>query len=240
MSTAIIGGSGFTQLPELAVTRRAKVSTPFGAPSAPLLFGALGGREYIFLSRHGASHTIAPHRINYRANLRALKDAGASRVVAFAAVGGIGENFSPGKLALPHQLIDYTWGRAHSFCDGVEGTLRHIDFEPPYDETLRAKIIQAARTAGVEIIPRATYAVMQGPRLETAAEIDRIERDGANLVGMTGMPEASLARELELPYACIALIMNPAAGRGEIERECMLRELQGCARLALKILLQLE
>ncbi|MGR3983721.1 MAG: S-methyl-5'-thioinosine phosphorylase [Gammaproteobacteria bacterium] len=239
MSTAIIGGSGFENLPGLEIARRDAAATPFGAPSAPLLFGRLGGGEVVFISRHGNGHSIAPHRVNYRANLWAVKQAGAARVVAFAAVGGIRPEFAPGTLALPDQLIDYTWGRAHTFSDDG-GDVQHIDFAAPYDASLRAEILDAARRAGVDLAARATHAVTQGPRLESAAEIDRIERDGAGIVGMTGMPEAALARELGLPYAAIAMVINPAAGRAPgLDRAAMEMHLQTGAALAMKIIMRM-
>ncbi|MGR3914654.1 MAG: S-methyl-5'-thioinosine phosphorylase [Gammaproteobacteria bacterium] len=252
MSTAIIGGSGFADLPGLEVARRDAALTPYGAPSAPLLFGRLGGREVVFISRHGAGHSIAPHRVNYRANLWALKQAGAARVVALAAVGGIAAQYAPGTLALPHQLIDYTWGRAHTFFD-CDDDVRHIDFAAPYDASLRTEILAAARRAGAGLAERAVHAVTQGPRLESAAEIDRLERDGAGIVGMTGMPEAALARELCLPYAAIAMVINPAAGRAPgfdrqpglerapgIDRAAMEMHLRACAALAMKILMRMS
>ncbi len=247
MTTALIGGSGFAELPGLEAARGEDADTPFGAPSAPLVFGKLGGREVVFINRHGARHDIAPHRVNYRANLWALKQAGARRVIAFAAVGGIAAEFAPGKLALPDQVIDYTWGRAHTFFDGegIEGFsgVTHIDFTAPYDESLRAEILGAAKRAGVELAARATLAVTQGPRLESPAEINRLERDGAGLVGMTGMPEASLARELELPYAAIAMVINPAAGRAPgpgVDFAGMEKYLRDGAARAVKIVMRMS
>ena len=229
MITAIIGGSGFCGLPGMQIARRETMETPFGAPSAPLVFGKLEKCECVFINRHG-DHGLAPHRVNYRANLWALQKSGAARVVAFNAVGGIGKSFAPGALALPDQIIDYTYGRAHTFHDGDE--VHHIDFAEPYDAKLRAEIMSAAQEAGVALAAHATHAVTQGPRLESAAEIDRLERDGAGIVGMTGMPEAALARELNLPYAAVAIVINPAAGRAPgLDRAAMARHLQdGVAR----------
>ena len=216
MSTlGIIGGTGLAQVDALEVTREETVATPFGAPSAPLLHGQLGGRPCVFLARHGAGSPLAPHAINYRANLWALRGAGVGRVIAVNAVGGIGDAFAPGTVLVPVQLIDYSWGRAHSYCDGLDQPLRHVDFTVPYSPGLRAALIEAAARAGIEAHDGGTYAVTQGPRLETAAEIDRLSRDGCDVVGMTGMPEAALARELELEYACCAAVVNWAAGRGE-------------------------
>lgn len=216
-AAALIGGSGFQRVPGLEVARAETVETPFGAPSAPLQFGVLAGREWIFLRRHGAGHRIPPHRVNYRANLWALRAAGARRVVACAAVGGIDSALGVGDIVVPAQLIDCTWGRAHTFFDGDSsalGGLQHIDFSAPYCAKLRAEILASAGRAGVAAVDGGVYAVTQGPRLETAAEIDQLERAGASIVGMTGMPEAALARELGLDYATIAIVVNPAAGRG--------------------------
>jgi len=212
---AIIGGSGFGQIKELHITRKKRVQTPFGKPSAPLIFGEFGGKEIIFLPRHGEGHTIPPHQINYRANIWALKDAGAKKIVGMGAVGGIRQDMAPGCLAIPDQIIDYTWGRQHTFFEQQQGKVVHVDFTDPYCEKLRADLIEAGQSAGVELIPDGTYGATQGPRLESAAEINRMERDGSDLVGMTGMPEAALARELELSYASCAVVANWAAGRSD-------------------------
>lgn len=212
---AIIGGSGLTELPGLAVSGRQIVRTPYGEPSGPLTFGKVGEGLVVFLARHGYGHTLAPHEINYRANLWALRDKGVTRVLALCTVGGIAPDLGGGKLAIPHQIIDYTWGRKSTFFEGAEEPVVHVDFTHPYCEETRAMIAVAAADAGVAVVARGTYAAVQGPRLETAAEIDRLERDGADMVGMTGMPEAILARELRLPYAALAAVANAAAGRGE-------------------------
>jgi len=211
---AIIGGSGLTKLSTLAVARREVVRTPYGDPSSALLFGQIAGRDAVFLARHGHGHTIPPHRVNYRANLWALKNRGATAVLAVASVGGI-RDVAPGDLVLPHQLVDYTHDREATFFDGGDQRVVHVDFTHPYAPELRAKCLAAARAAGLPIIDGGVYGAVSGPRLETAAEIDRMERDGATLVGMTGMPEAALARELDLPYAAIAVVVNAAAGRGD-------------------------
>jgi len=211
----IIGGTGLAQLEGMQVEREQSVTTPWGEPSAPLLFGRLSGAPAVFLARHGRSHTIAPHAVNYRANLWALREAGVDRVIAVNAVGGIGPDFAPGTLVVPHQLMDYSWGREHSFCDGQEAALQHIDFTHPYSPAMRSVLLQAGARAGLAVKDGGVYAVTQGPRLETAAEINRLERDGCDIVGMTGMPEAALARELGIEYACCAVVVNWAAGRGE-------------------------
>jgi 5'-deoxy-5'-methylthioadenosine phosphorylase len=209
---AIIGGSGLTNLKNLEITRREVLRTPFGEPSAPLVFGHLGGQQAVFLARHGHGHTIPPHEVNYRANIWALKEAGASQVIAVNAVGGIAPAMRPGSLVLPDQIIDYTYGRAHTYFGNDQKSVTHIDLSFPYCEELRQSLIVAARRAHLPLAAQGTYAATQGPRFETIAEIRRLERDGADLVGMTGMPETSLARELGLCYACIAVVANPAAG----------------------------
>ena len=212
---AIIGGSGLTHLANLAVSRRELVRTPYGEPSGPLTLGAISGQPTIFLARHGYGHTIPPHEVNYRANIWALKEMGATEIISVASVGGIRDDLKPGDIVIPHQIIDYTSGRRSTFHEGENCTVTHIDFTDPYDEPLRQRLLQAAKKSGVKIGDGATYGTTQGPRLETAAEISRMARDGCDLVGMTGMPEAVLAREVALPYAAIIVIANYAAGRGD-------------------------
>lgn len=226
---AIIGGSGLNRLEGLEIVRHQVVTTPFGEPSAPLTHGVLQGRKLVFLPRHGTPHRIPPHRVNYRANIWALKQVGVERIIGVAAVGGIAQSLPPGSIAIPDQLIDYTYGREQTFFDKDLTQVTHIDFTEPYCEVLRQGLITAAQSAGIDLPFRGgTYGATQGPRLETRREIDRMERDGCDLVGMTGMPEAALARELDLCYACCALVVNQAAGRGsdritmeEIEQHLM-------------------
>jgi 5'-methylthioinosine phosphorylase len=210
---AVIGGTGLTQLDGLDVGESLTVQTPFGEPSAELISGRMGDCEVLFLARHGRPHRIPPHRVNYRANLWALKEAGAEAVIAVNAVGGIHPVMGAGHFCVPHQVIDYTWGRAGTFFETDLDFVTHIDFTHPYDETLRQHLLQALSDIAAPHSARGVYAATQGPRLESAAEIQRLERDGCDIVGMTGMPEAALARELELPYACLALVVNPAAGK---------------------------
>lgn len=210
---AIIGGTGLTRLPEFELERREAVTNLYGRPSADLTFGRLHGRDIVFLARHGDNHNISPHRINYRANLWALKEAGVSEIVACAAVGGIRADMGPRKLAVPSQLIDYTYGRAHTFFDENLDHVTHIDFTHPYTPALRERLLDAGQRAGLRVIDGGVYGCTQGPRLETPAEIARMERDGCDLVGMTGMPEAALAREAGLDYACCAVVANWAAGK---------------------------
>lgn len=186
--------------------------TPFGSTSAPLAVYQSGPTRLVFIARHGFAHTIPPHRVNSRANLWALREAGVQHVLAVNAVGGIGEAFAPGRMAVPDQLIDYTWGRTQSFSDDSEADLLHVDFEKPFEGRLRKRLLDAARDGGPEVIDGGCIAVTQGPRLETAAEIRRLRRDGCDVVGMTSMPEAVLARELGLDYACLCVVANWAAG----------------------------
>lgn len=212
---AIIGGSGLSQLSNLDVTRREVVRTPYGEPSGALLFGHVCDQQTVFIARHGYGHTIPPHLVNYRANIWALKQAGAEAIISVASVGCIADHLRPGALLVPSQIIDYTWGRQSTFFDAGNHPVINTDFTEPYDAALRQRILDAARRAGEAVFDGGTYAAMQGPRLETRAEIDRLDRDGADVVGMTGMPEAILAREADLPYAAIGVVANYAAGRGE-------------------------
>ena len=211
----IIGGTGLTQLEGLTVTRREKMETPYGKPSAPLVHGQINAVDIVFLARHGQDHSIPPHRVNYRANLFALREAGVEDIIAVAAVGGIREDMGPGVIVIPDQLIDYTWGRKQTFFEDNLDHVTHIDFTDPYCETLRSRLLAAAQISGIAVTDGGIYGATQGPRLETRAEIDRMQRDGCTLVGMTGMPEAALARELELCYASCAVVANRAAGRGD-------------------------
>lgn len=221
---AIIGGTGLTEMAGLDVIKRHSVETPLGASSLGVVQGLLEGRDILFLARHGHPHKLPPHRINYRANLWALKQAGATRIVGVNAVGGIDASLEPGALVVPDQLIDYTTGRESTYFDGRYKPLKHIDFSWPYDETLRAELLVAGQRVHEAIDEGGVYGCTQGPRLETAAEIACMARDGCRLVGMTGMPEAVLARELEIPYACLALVVNPAAG--VVEREISMAEIE--------------
>jgi 5'-methylthioinosine phosphorylase len=225
MSTiAVIGGTGMNDWPGLEVVDRRTATTPYGEPSAPLVVGRLRGVEVAFLARHGVGHKLPPHAINYRANLWALKHHGARRVIAIAAVGGIARTLPPAAVAVPEDLVDYTWGRAHTYSDGGEAPLQHVDFSAPYTPALRQALLAAARKAKVKLVDGGVMGVTQGPRLESPAEIRRLKRDGCTMVGMTGMPEAALARELGLDYAALAVSVNWAAGlgsgdiHGEIER----------------------
>ncbi|MGH8689249.1 MAG: S-methyl-5'-thioinosine phosphorylase [Burkholderiales bacterium] len=223
---AVIGGSGLSKLASLEVTQRKAVRTPYGEPSGALTFGRIGGRELVFLARHGYGHTVAPHEVNYRANLWALKEQGIESVVSVASVGGIRADLAPGVLAIPDQIIDYTWGRRSTYSEGAGAPVTHIDFTEPYDRALRGRLLAAARACGEAVVDGGCYAATQGPRLESAAEITRLERDGADMVGMTGMPEAALARELQLAYAAIAVSANYAAGRGDSERAIPLERIE--------------
>lgn len=238
---AIIGGSGAGYLKQRAITVASAARTPYGDASAGLQRVQLAGQDVLFLARHGVGHRIPPHRVNYRANLWALKEAGADRVVGLAAVGGITPKFGPRQFAVPHQLIDYTHGRDQSFHEGDESGVVHVDFTDPYCEALRGQLIAACSASEVPVREAAVYGATQGPRLETAAEIARMERDGCDLVGMTGMPEAVLARELGLCYAALAYVVNWAAGKapGPIRMEALEGHLAHCMERVEEILLAL-
>ncbi|HYF59536.1 MAG TPA: S-methyl-5'-thioinosine phosphorylase [Burkholderiaceae bacterium] len=212
---AIIGGSGLAKLADLRLERREVVRTPYGDPSCALSFGTIEGVDVVFLARHGYGHTIAPHDINYRANLWALHQVGATEVVAVATVGGIRDDLAPGTLVVPDQVIDYTSGREGTFFEGPDSPVTHVDFTWPYADAIRQGLLRAGAAIGESIADGATYGCTQGPRLETAAEIRRLQRDGCDLVGMTGMPEAALARELGLPYGVLGVVANHAAGCGD-------------------------
>ena len=210
---AVIAGSGFRSFGENA--KEHQIKTEFGDPSSPLRELRYGDRTVFLLSRHGDGLNIPPHRINYRANLAALKSLGVRRVVGLNTIGVIIAGQHPGEIAIPDQLIDHTYGRDHSIYDGETDKLDHIDFTEPFSERLRQDLCVAAQNAGIAVHIGGVYAVMQGPRLETTAEVNRLEREGADYVGMTAMPEAALARELDMDYACLSLIVNYAAGRSE-------------------------
>jgi len=225
---AIIGGTGLSKLVNLENVSKRVVKTPYGEPSSAVTLGQLNGVDVAFMARHGYGHTIPPHRINYRANMWALKEVGVSDVVGVAAVGSINRAMSPASLVLPDQLIDYTWGRASTFFEDDLEEVMHIDFTSPYSANLRDKIKRAIYQADIPVLDKAVYGCTQGPRLETAAEIRRLERDGCDIVGMTGMPETALARELGLNYACCALVVNWAAGlEGD---EISMHDIEGFAK----------
>jgi 5'-methylthioinosine phosphorylase len=235
---AVIAGSGFQSLGESA--RAHQIMTEFGEPSSPVRELDYDGRTVFLLARHGDGLLIPPHRINYRANLAALKSLGAERVIAMNTVGIITPGRHPGEVAIPDQIIDYTFGRDHSIYDGESDSLDHIEFTEPFSERLRQELCAAAENSGVAVYEGGVYAVMQGPRLETTAEVNRLDRDGADYIGMTAMPEASLARELDMEYACLSLIVNYAAGRGQKAIHADIEESTMTARAkAMKILQQL-
>lgn len=229
---AIIGGSGVAHLANLEETGRRVIRTPYGDPSGALTFGRISGREVVFLARHGYGHTIPPHLVNYRANIWALHSLPVRSVVAIASVGGIRADLKPGSLVLPDQIVDYTHSRKSTFFETSEQPVTHIDFTFPYTRSLQERCLRAAELAAVPLTLGGVYGATQGPRLETAAEIDRLERDGVHMVGMTGMPEAALAREIGLPYAAIGVVANYAAGRGDSRDGIRLEELQGTLQAA--------
>ncbi len=211
----LIGGTGLNQLKGLVLQEQRKFTTQYGAPSGALQLGMLHDQPVVFLPRHGNGHRIPPHAINYRANLYALKLAGVTRIIGVAAVGGIDAHMAPGEVVVPDDLIDYTWGRQHTYSMGPQDVLQHIEFTKPYDTGLREALLASATRQGIKVLPGGVHGVTQGPRLESAAEIHRLQKDGCDIVGMTGMPEAALARELGIPYACLAVVVNWAAGMGD-------------------------
>lgn len=215
---AIIGGTGLSEWEGLSNLTQESVTTRYGAPSSSIQFGECGGQRVVFIARHGRPHAIPPHAINYRANIQVLSDLGIERIIAVNAVGGInGDMLSPGHIVLPNQIIDYTYGRVSSYFHEQGDQLRHIDFTSPYCARLRENLSEMADTMAFAVSKSGVYGCTQGPRLETAAEISRLERDGCDIVGMTGMPEAALAKELGLSYASICLVVNPAAGKSDRE-----------------------
>ena len=210
---ALVLGSGF-RLP-FGDSAGHTVETRFGSPSGDVHRGNLQGHSVLTLARHGDDHSVPPHAVNYRANLAALQQLGADSIIALNTVGAVSNVCQCGEIAVPRQILDYTWGREHTIFDGKDGVVEHIDFTEPFSTDLRSAVLQAARAVGLNCHDGGVYAATQGPRLESAAEVDRLERDGADFVGMTAMPEASIARELGLRYVCLALIVNQAAGRGD-------------------------
>lgn len=221
---AIIGGTGLYKLADLQDVTSHEPETRYGMPSGPVRVGTLDGHRVAFMARHGEGHSVPPHKVNYRANLAALQCLGAQRVLALNTVGGITEHFGPRVLACPDQIIDYTWGRISTICEEPGTEVLHVDFGEPYTRDLRQAVVAAATKAHVALVDGGCYGATQGPRLETRAEIVRMRRDGCDLVGMTGMPEAALARELGLEYACLALVANFAAGCGD-EAEISIEEI---------------
>ena len=214
-TTAIIGGTGLTELPAIEIVQQHDIETDLGRPSSPVSEVDWCGQRVLFLARHGHPHSVPPHRVNYRANLLALQQLGAEQIIAVNAVGGIDADMGAGVLVIPDQIVDYTHGRADTFFDGIYRPLDHIDFTHPYTDDVRQQLIKAARDIQLPIMDGGVYAATQGPRLESIAEINRLEKDGCDLVGMTGMPEAALARELDIPYASLCLVVNPAAGKSD-------------------------
>lgn len=231
---AIIGGTGLTKLANLEITHRQVIRTPYGEPSGALTFGNIRGHGVVFLARHGYGHTIPPHQVNYRANIWALHSQKVTKVVSVAAVGGIPPELGPGTIVLPDQIIDYTYGRENTYFDGGGKPVTHMDFTQPYCAAMRKKCMEAVGVAGENCIDGGVYATVQGPRLETKAEIDRLERDGATMVGMTGMPEAALAKEIGLCYATIGVVANYAAGRGTSAQRISYQEIDEVLKQAMQ------
>lgn len=210
---AVIGGTGlYSMMDEFEMIRQEIINTPYGEASAPLVHGNLLGKEVVFLARHGFTHRLPPHRINYRANIWLLKKVGVDQIIAVNAVGSMNKKCSPECMVLPDQIIDYSWGREHTFYAEDLTRVVHVDFTNPYSESMRKTLIQAGKNCQLDLVQKAVYGCTQGPRLETAAEIRKLKQDGCDIVGMTGMPEAALAREISIEYASIAVVANWAAG----------------------------
>jgi 5'-methylthioinosine phosphorylase len=214
---AIIGGTGLTSLAGVDIDETKEINTPYGSPSSALSFGHVGDKEVIFLPRHGKPHAIPPHKINFRANIHALKESDVENIIAVNVVGGITSEMRPGRIVIPKQIIDYTYDRKHTFFEDNPNEVTHIDFTNPYSADLGKHLVTASLMSGLDVFIGGVYAATQGPRLETAAEIDRLEKDGCDIVGMTGMPEAALARELDINYVCLSLVVNWAAGKSDEE-----------------------
>lgn len=234
----VIGGTGLAEPRFLSDLQMRQVSTPYDQQDVQLITGALQGTSVAFIPRHGRAHKVPPHKINYRANLWALHSVGVEAVIGVNAVGGIHSETGPGVLAVPDQIIDYTWGREHTFFAESLDAVTHIDFTHPYDESLRKLLIDSASESEIPVWPKGVYACTQGPRLESAAEVQRLRRDGCDMIGMTGMPEAALARELGMAYACLALSVNWAAGLSDelITMEAIDKVLHGGMDEALRLL----
>ncbi|WP_297798744.1 S-methyl-5'-thioinosine phosphorylase [Arenimonas sp. GDDSR-1] len=224
IALAVIGGTGVYRLPGVQWQHSHTLQTRFGAPSGPIRTARIGSAQVAFLARHGEGHALPPHQINYRANLQALHDLGVRRVLAINTVGGIGAAYGPRVLAVPDQIIDYTWGRISTLCEEPGSPVLHVDFGDPYTESLRLELLAACKAAGVDVVAGGCYGATQGPRLESKAEIARLGRDGCDLVGMTGMPEAGLAREFGLSYASLCVVANWAAGCDPANAEITLEE----------------
>jgi 5'-methylthioadenosine phosphorylase len=204
---AIIGGTGFKNLFENA--RQLRLGTPYGI-APPLFIGSIDGQEVIYLQRHGPGHCLPPHRINYRANVYALYEMGVERIIAINAVGAINSDFKPGDIVVPHDFVDFTKLRFTTFYD--ETPVTHVDFSQPYCPEMRKLLIKIARELGLRLWDKAVLVCTEGPRFETPAEIEMFRRLGCDVVGMTGIPEAVFARELEICYAAVCFVSNMAAG----------------------------
>lgn len=214
---AIIGGTALSTLPNIDIQETRAIHTPYGDPSDLLTIAKFAEKEIIFLPRHGSSHTIPPHKINYRANIHALKQHAIKNIIAVNAVGGITAEMYPGRIVIPNQIIDYTYAREHTFYADSLAQLKHIDFTHPYSHALNKQLTMLDSIKTMEVFLGGVYATTQGPRIETAAEIKKLEKDGCDIVGMTGMPEAALAKELDMQYISLCLVVNWAAGKADQE-----------------------
>jgi len=224
----VIGGTGLDEYDDAVVTQHESMDTPYGKPSSLINRIEIEGKVFYFLARHGSQHQFPPHQVNYRANIHALYKLGCNEILAVNAVGGIADFAGPGKIIIPDQIIDYSYGREHTFYTHRSGEVKHIDFSYPYDPSFSERLYVLAKQQQISLHIGSTYACTQGPRLETAAEIRRLANDGCDVVGMTAMPEAALARERDVPYAALCVVANWAAGisNEEITMPSIERELQ--------------
>lgn len=215
---AFIGGSGFNRLSGFESLGEQVVETVYGQPSSSVTLASIGEQSVAFLPRHGDNHRLAPHKINYRANIQALKQLGVEDIIAINAVGSIHSAMVPGSLVIPQQIIDYTYSREQTFFDGIDQPLQHIEFCQPYSKRIREILIEVYRQQiDSPVFDFGVYACTQGPRFETAAEVTKLQRDGCDVVGMTAMPEAALAKELKMNYAALCIVVNRCSGMGDGE-----------------------
>jgi 5'-methylthioadenosine phosphorylase len=228
---AIIGGTGLEAF--LKDTKQIRIGTPYGLPP-PISVGKIDRKSVAFLPRHGVNHSVPPHRVNYRANVYALHGISVKRIAATNAVGTINLDFKPGDLVVPHDMIDFTRCRQLTFYN--ETPVTHVDMSQPYCPEIRGLLIEKAKESGVKVRDRAVLVCTEGPRYETPAEIEMFRRLGCDVVGMTGAPEAVLARELEMCYATLCFVSNLAAG---MQRRLTASEVVGVAEQKLPIIQQI-
>jgi 5'-methylthioadenosine phosphorylase len=236
----IIGGSGLYAVDQLEDPQWIAVDTPWGKPSDELLVGRLEGVKFVFLPRHGRGHRHSPSSINYRANIDALKRAGCTDVLAISAIGSLAEELAPGRFVVVDQFIDRTFAREKSFFG--EGMVAHVSMADPVCERLSALAAAAAEAAGADVAKGGTYLAMEGPQFSSRAESELYRQWGCDVIGMTAMPEAKLAREAELPYALVGMVTDYdcwRAGEAEVEVSAIIAQLVANADLARKLVVEL-